>query len=149
MSYYYTLLCSFIHQQMGLFRKKKSSQILKLRSSEFKILLIICYYIVSTVINLTAFADFSRNSDLFQVRLSKYFACEQFGHNPELPCDRKPFEETVSSTLVILSYGFHGTLPLVNLVFTLNKNDIKMKCQKNPQSNNSTAKKNPSTSITH
>lgn len=96
--------------------------------SECKILLIICSYIVSTVISLTAFADFSHKSDLFQIRLAQYFTCEQSGHDPSNPCDRKPFEEAVSSTLVILSYAFSGTQPLVNLVFAVNVNDIKRKC---------------------
>ena len=80
------------------------------------------------MINLTAFADFSRKFDLLQERLAKYFACERFGHDPSNPCDRQPFEETLSSGLIILSYGFHGTLPLVNLVFAVNFNDLKAKC---------------------
>ena len=111
-----------------MFKEKKSKNIFKIGSSERKILLIICYYIISTVINLTAFADFSHKSDLFQERLAKYFACEQFGHDPSNPCDRQPFEETLSSALIILSYGFHGTLPLLNLVFAVNINDLKGKC---------------------
>ena len=79
------------------------------------------------MINLTAFANISR-SVLFRKRLAEYFACERFGHDPSNPCDRQLLEGTIPSFLVMLSYGFHGTLPFVNLIFAININDLKMKC---------------------
>ena len=81
------------------------------------------------MINLTAFSDFARKSDIFQYELNKYFVCEQLGHNPASPCDRKAFEQIISRALVVLSYGFHGTLPIVNLIFAINIQELKSKCQ--------------------
>ena len=86
-------------------------------------MIILCYFIVSTVINLTAFAEFSHKSAISKKRLTSYFFCEQLGHDPQNPCN---FENTVSVALAILAYGFHGTLPLVNLIFALNIEEIKM-----------------------
>lgn len=77
------------------------------------------------MINLTAFAEFARKSDVFEVELNKYFACEFSGHDPVNPCVRKT---VLSEVPVILSYAFHGSLPLVNLVFAVNFQGLKKMC---------------------
>ena len=98
-----------------------------LKCSERKLLIIICYYILVTVITLTGFTDLSRKSDLFEQRLNEYFLCELFGHDPNNPCDRTNLEETFSIPLSIISYALHGVLPLVNLIFIIDAKEIKMK----------------------
>ena len=95
--------------------------------SEQKILIVICYYIVVSVVFLTGFADASRKADIFKENFYKYLLCEQSGHDPNNPCDRSVLE-TFSYILTIFSYGLHGILPLVNLIFTIDFREINMKC---------------------
>ena len=112
-------------QQHGLLKANQSKNPYKIGNSERKLLLIFIYYIVSTVINLTAFADFAHKADVFEAELNKYFSCEALGHNPENPCE---FDNVIITTLVVLSYAFHGILPIVNLIFAVNIQDLKKKC---------------------
>ena len=81
---------------------------------------------MATVINLTAFSDFARKSEIFEHEIGTYFMCELKGHNSSDPC---VFNNPISTTLVILSYGFHGILPIVNLIFAVNVQDLKAKCK--------------------
>ena len=76
------------------------------------------------MINLTAFSDFARKADVFAAELEHYFRCEARGHDPENPCE---FKRVISETLVVLSYSLHGILPVVNLIFAINIQDLKSK----------------------
>ena len=76
-----------------------------------------------------AFSDFAGKADLFQNELNKYLQCELLGHDPLNPCDRSSLEPIVSDSLIILSLGFHGMLPVVNLIFTISVQDMKSKCE--------------------
>ena len=80
------------------------------------------------MIDLTAFSEFASKADLLQNELMNYFRCEQSGHDPLNPCDRSKFEPIVADAFVILSYGLHGMLPVVNLIFTINIQDMRSKC---------------------
>ena len=97
--------------------------------SEHKILIIICYYIIVSVVFLTGFTEASRNADIFGDKLYRYLMCERSGHDPNNPCDRTVLE-TSSYILTIFSYGLNGVLPCVNLLFTIDISEIKTKYQK-------------------
>ena len=73
-----------------------------------------------------AFSDFVGKGDLFQNELGEYLQCELPGHDPLNPCERS-FETVLSRALIVLSYGFHGLLPVVNLIFTISVQDMKNK----------------------
>lgn len=92
---------------------------------EQKLLILFWHFVISTVINLTTFALFARESGVFESSLRKYFTCELGGHDPANPCVRKT---TLSNVLVILSYAFHGSLPLSNLVFVISFQGMKKLC---------------------
>ena len=93
--------------------------------AEQKLLIVFWVFVISTVVNLTAFSSFARKSDVFEAELSKYFQCELPGHDPLYPCDREKFENIFSEVPAILSYGFVGSLPLANLVFVIRFNSLK------------------------
>ena len=120
-----------------------------LNVAERKLLIIFCYYVVSTVVNLTAFSDFASKSDIFEVELNRYFACELAGHDPSNPCPRT-FEGVWTEVPVIIAYGLHGILPLVNLIFVVSLQELREKfprlfCMKK---NESTIKKDMSSGDT-
>lgn len=56
-----------------------------------------------------------------------YLMCELPGHNPVNPCDRSRFERYIADPFIVLSYAFHGTLPLANLIFTVSIEDLRRK----------------------
>lgn len=99
---------------------------------------------IINVIGLTAFSDFVRKADLFQSELTKYFMCEFNGHNPLNPCNRTAIEAIENDALSILVYTLAGILPVVNLIFVINIQDVRRKfmslCMK--------IKSSPSTSTT-
>ena len=82
---------------------------------------------VSTVINLTAFSEFARKSDIIGAKLNKYLFCELNGHDPANPCD---LEMVVSEVLIILAYFLNGTLPVANLVFVISFQGLRNACSK-------------------
>lgn len=130
-------------QQHGLFKAKQFKNPYKIGVAERKLLIVFCYYIVSTVIALTAFADFARKSDIFAAELDNYFICELGGHDPTNPCDRARFEGILSATLIVFAYAVHGLLPTVNLIFVISFKDLKSKCSmKNILSKSSEDEKN-------
>ena len=92
-------------------------------------MIVFFYYVVSTVIGLTAFSDFALKADLFESELIKYLQCEMPGHDPLNPCNRSAFEHILSDALIILSYGLVGMLPVVLLIFTISIQDLKSKCK--------------------
>ena len=83
---------------------------------------------ITTVITLVAFSDFSGKAGMFESEVSRYFQCELLGHDPLNPCDRSRFENIVSPALIVLSIAFYGMLPAVNLVFTISIQDMRKKC---------------------
>ena len=93
--------------------------------AERKLLIVFWVFVVSTVINLTAFSSFARKSDVFEAELNNYFLCELPGHDPLYPCDREKVESILSEVPVILSYGLLGSLPLANLVFVIRFDRLK------------------------
>ena len=93
--------------------------------AEQKLLIVFWVFVVSTVINLTAFSTFARKSDVFEAELKNYLLCELPGHNPLYPCDREKMEKVFSEVPFIFSFGLYGCLPLANLVFVIRFDSLK------------------------
>lgn len=98
-----------------------------LSTTEKKLFILFCYYVISTVVELTAFSEIVSKSANFQFGLGQYFACERKGHDPLNPCDREKFEKFYSEVPVILAYGTRGLLPLFNIIFVINFGKFKEK----------------------
>ena len=88
-------------------------------------MIIFWFYVLSTVINYTAFSEFVRKSNVFEAEINDYFRCEFGGHDLENPCDRERVEKTISVIPVILSYALLGLIPLANLVFVISFQGLK------------------------
>ena len=61
------------------------------KTAERKILVVFHYYIVLTVIAVTAYTLSNRNGDTIKEELTKYFLCESIG--PESPCDTSAYRD--------------------------------------------------------
>ena len=77
---------------------------------------------------MTTFSIFTNKSDIIANELDRYFMCELSGHDPANPCDRERFERIINDVPVILAFGLHGILPLVNLIFVISVQDLREKC---------------------
>ena len=85
----------------------------------------LCYYILLAVIEAAIFTIVARNSELFAARLRDYFFCEQSGHDPNNPCDRKSFSEISHPNLTVTALVLHGILPVVFMVYAINIKELK------------------------
>ena len=79
------------------------------------------------MIDTIAFTIAARNAELFAARLTNYFSCEQSGHDPNNPCDRKSFSEISHPDLAVTALVLLGIFPVVNLVYAINIKELKEK----------------------
>ena len=131
MSYMHPNYLLVYFQQHGLFREKKSTKFqITIGKPERKILILLCYYVLMTLVALSAFTIATRNAGPFSTQLQGHFACEQFGQNPEnpVPCDRNDFRELAYPEATAVAYVLLGLLPTVNLVYVFNVKELREKC---------------------
>lgn len=114
-------------QQHGLFTSKKSS--MKIGAAERKILIVFCYYVLLAVIALTAFTLSTKNFPKTIRLFAEYFNCERNGHNSSNPCSRSEFERLNNATLTSFSYILLGLFPIVNLIYAVNIQELKVYCR--------------------
>ncbi|ORU95080.1 MAG: hypothetical protein A6F71_10475 [Cycloclasticus sp. symbiont of Poecilosclerida sp. M] len=115
-------------QQHILYKASQLKHLFSFNVTERKLLIVFWFFVVSTVINLTAFSEFARKSDIFEAELNQYFSCELGGHNPANPCDRERVERVLSEIPIVLAYLFHGTLPVANLMFVISFQGLRNAC---------------------
>ena len=98
---------------------------------EMKILIVLCYYVLSAVIALISFTLSTKNSEQFVSRLLDHFDCEMHGQDPENPmaCDRNDFRQFSSPELAALVAALFSLFPVVNLVYVVNIKELKQKCK--------------------
>ena len=117
--------------QRGLFQAK----LLKRRptkvatSAERRLLIVVVYYVLLAAIALTAFTLNARYLPQEAAAILSYFSCEQGGYNPKAPCSRSGFEGLANPGLSTLAYILVALFPIVNLVYTLNIEEIKKCCR--------------------
>ena len=77
----------------------------------------------------TALTIGARNSEHFASRLTDYFFCEQSGHDPNNPCDKKGINEISHSVtdLAVTAFVLLANFPVVNLVYAINIKELKEK----------------------
>lgn len=112
-------------KQHVLHKASQQRSRLSVSVTERKLMIVFWFFVLSTVINYTAFSEFVRKADLFEAELNKYFICELGGHDRMNPCDRERVERILSEVPVILAYAFSGFLPLANLVFVISFQGVK------------------------
>ena len=79
------------------------------------------------MIDTTTLTIAARNAELFAARLKDYFSCEQSGHDPNNPCDRKSFSEISHPDLGVAALVLLGIFPVINLVYAINIKELKEK----------------------
>ena len=113
-----------------MFATNDSKKLLKINTPDRKILIILCYYVISTVLSLTSFTLDMRNSKPFTEQLRSYFVCEAAGHDPSAPCDQSGFEQLAYPGVFIVAYALLSLFPAVNLVYAVDVAELRAKCGK-------------------
>lgn len=116
-------------QQHGLFTNKDSKSSLKIGTAERKLLIVFCYYVLLAVIALTAFTFSIKNLTQSVKFILEHFDCERDGHNTSNPCSRSDFEALNNAALTSFSYILLGLFPIVNLVYAVNIQELKVYCR--------------------
>ena len=106
------------------------TELLKIGTPEKKILISLCYYVVTNVFSQVSFTLATRNSEAFADQLLKYFICEQAGHDPSAPCDRSNFEQLAYPGVTSVAYALLSLIPVVNLTYAVNVAELRAKCGK-------------------
>ncbi len=115
---------------------------IKISSAESKILFILCYYVLMTVVALSGLTIMSWKAPAFVQAYHQYFLCERAGYNPDSPCDRSGIDDLHEAGLVASSVIFVGIFPIVHFIFTANFREIAMAltkcCHRKQHSNKET-----------
>ena len=80
---------------------------------------------VLAVISLTVLTLFSRNSSQLVESIRKYFICEQGGQNLNNPCNRSDINRLSNPWVSTLSYITLSLFPVMNLLYTVNIQELK------------------------
>ena len=99
------------------------------RKAELKILIVFIYFFIFTVISLISFTIGSQNIPEFISELTLYFACESQGVQPGRTCERG-FNRMLNEAILCLSLILLGFVPVVNLVYVINYQEMKRKLSK-------------------
>lgn len=105
-------------------------------SSEIKVLIILCYYIILGVVVLTTFTIAMANLSDFYEEIVYNFKCErqpQLANNinnnstTRSTCGRQRLEQLVNPIPTTIAFVLLGIYPTVNLVYTWNYRELKEK----------------------
>ena len=125
-----TAPATFFLQQHGLFKARQSKNPYKIGTAERKILIVFVYYIILTVVALTAFTLTTRDGDEFTSAVFRYFECESKGVDPNNPCDPSGYIKLLHVALSSLSYILLGLFPMVNFIFVISVRELKQYMKK-------------------
>ena len=91
-------------------------------AAEFKLMLVLCYYMLITLISIANFSLMLRNESKLQTRIQDYFLCESQGITSR--CQRN-FEEFNNTVVLALTLVILALYPLYVLVFAINCREVK------------------------
>ena len=77
---------------------------------------------------LTAIVLATRDSTFFFTNLFKYFSCEAFGHDPEMPCDPNTFRQYTHTGILAAAHILVMLFPAINLLYVLNVKELREAC---------------------
>ena len=100
---------------------------LQISTSERKILIVLCYYILLSVVALTGVTIPLRNAERLANALTEYWQCETAGVAPLCNRLRASFEELTNPGIITVSYVLLWIFPAVKLIFAVNISELKQK----------------------
>ena len=124
---------------MATFKKQ-----ITLSKAEKKLMILLVYYLVFTVVLEVYFLVALKNGDKLEKAAGEFFACEAGGHNPASPCP-KDYEKHTHPWLQMVLHIVLSLVPAISLVFIVNSNRVKRRAQQRFSKRLKTSKKVTST----
>ena len=122
MTLYINSLLDLLYQQSQITLSYRN-RVCKISSAETKILIILGYYALFTVVSLSYFAVASAKQDELIHAIRQYFVCE--GAGSQMECNRSEIEQFTYPGVIVETFVLFGFLPCVNLVYVINWRAIK------------------------
>ncbi len=88
-------------------------------------MIMLFYFEILLTFVLVTFTLNIKYTDEFVASISKLFVCELNGYNPDNPCSRSDINRFQYPWLSAVSYIIFGSLPIVNLIYAINIEDMK------------------------
>ena len=119
-----TLFYVIYLQNVGLHKRGKACLVF-FSVPEVKILTMLSYYTVFGIVQLVNVAITINDTTPFQNKLFRYFECQLTGYDPTCEDIRRQFEEYIKPELNGLSYSLFAFITWVNLLFVIDRTDVK------------------------
>lgn len=97
---------------------------IKFGSAEKKTCVLLCYYVVVSLLGLTGVTVDSRTGLDYARQELLYFTCESGGRKVDEPCIRASLEDFNSAGIVIMSFILVGMIPMVNFLLTIKYSEV-------------------------
>ena len=95
--------------------------------AEVKILMVLCYFVVSVVLVGISDAFMIARREVFAQSAADYLVCESTGVRAGQECDRGEFEKVDRVILTSISFLLIGFVPVVILTYVVNIAELKKK----------------------
>ena len=134
-------------QRLFKYRENSKSYLFGLSTAEKKIILIFLYYIVLSSNNLISYTISSSFLNLFHDAITDNFLCESVRTDPNTTCPEEFHNYRATEALSIVTFCLLGLFPLVNLLFAINVEEIRVKFKRWFCNKKSSRSRTASTSI--
>ena len=114
--------------QHNLIRRRTSNLATSLPTTELKILILLCYFILLASVIQAATTVIARNTDNFYAAFVNYFACEASGTSPKCDAAKVALDALTVPGLWITAHVLLGAFPAAHLLFVVNFGEVKQKC---------------------
>ena len=117
-----------IDLQHNWMRRRNLNAKTSLPTTEMKILVLLCYFILLGSAIQAATTIVARNSDQFYAAILNYFTCELSGTSPECDAEKVALDVLTVPILWITVHMLLGAFPAVHLLYVVNFGEVKQKC---------------------
>ena len=109
-------------------KRRNSNATQTLPTTEMKILVLLCYFIILISTIQAVFTRIPLTTDQVYATFVNYFACELSGTSPECNAAKEPIEELTVPSESVAANILMGMFPVFQLIYIVNFGDIKQKC---------------------
>ena len=96
-------------------------------TAEKKLLLVFVYYVLVGYVDIIGFTVTTSSLDVLLQYTQEHLLCEALRVDPDYVCPKRFEEVRVSLALSLVAYVILGFYPIINLVFAINKSEIRVK----------------------
>ena len=103
----------------------KMSRLLRLSTAEFKVVILLCFFLTFGVVNAIYFSLYSRSYDFVLSLALEYFYCQRNGYDESCEAHKEEIETNRYHGLANTSYFLMGLLTISNFLFAIHVKQLK------------------------